>query len=839
MDSTRLIKIFRIKFFYFYFLLSASVIAFATNLTYAQNCTPIPVRTIGDKYKLKTNPDSAVVWIGGRLTSNVQCISIIKSGFYRIRAMVDYSLGQWNESFYLEFRYPNNTFAPQLEPNAGIYKVVPDNSDQVSHTKRYAGKFYLNRGQSVIVLNHYILIYQDFPNFVNPSDPNISEGSPESVHIDYIEFEYLGDKPKKFDLEISKKTDKDTVQTEEVFNYELTVKNLGPDNAHGLTVTDTIPELISAFNFSPEPDSTFENILFWFFESLQIGQKETITFAASAKASLPGPINLIINKATLDATGDTNSENNYDEALVIAVKKDEEKVEHNCDLAVTKTASADTVLAGSEFEYQLFVENLSPNPAFNITLSDTLPEFIQVTNYSLNPDSIFDNIIQWSIDSLAASEIFSVTINATANETLPESPTSIFNAAFVSAEKDTNNINDYAIVKTIIIEDKIEPNQNYDLGLTKTASKDSILAGEQFNYDLTIKNFGVATAHSVTLIDTLPGYISVENFSLNPDSTYQNILFWFFDSVIVDEEKNISLAVIANNSFPDSAITIVNSARVIAELDTNQANNFDQAHVIAAKKSDSPGTDFNLSVSKTASKDSVVAGENFTYTIIVKNSGPGTAYEIMLTDTLPDLISTSDFNPEPDSINSNILIWNIDSLKANSEFIVTFLATMPTELPDSTFSLTNVVGVNAPGDTIIYGKRAKSKIIVTEDPDKPKSKFELGLTKTTNKDSVAVGEPFTYNLQIKNFGPGTAFAIVLTDTLPTSITVSNFNPHPDSVQENILFWNFDSLVAGQEINVTFTAIVNQSLADSVFSLNNIIKYFIYTPCSEIKCGEIV
>lgn len=173
---------------------------------------------------------------------------------------------------------------------------------------------------------------------------------------------------------------------------------------------------------------------------------------------------------------------------------------------------------------------------------------------------------------------------------------------------------------------------------------------------------------------------------------------------------------------------------------------------------------------KTTDKDSVVIGEPFTYELRIKNLGPAIAYNITLTDTLPSNISVSDFHPEADSIIENILIWKFDSLDVNDEISVTFKAIVNQTLTDSIFSMYNIAVVHAPGDTNIVGKKARRRIVVVDDENKQKTHYNLGLTKSTNKDTVYSGEEFVYTLTIKNYGPDTAYHIMLTDTLPDLIT---------------------------------------------------------------------
>ena len=192
---------------------------------------------------------------------------------------------------------------------------------------------------------------------------------------------------------------------------------------------------------------------------------------------------------------------------------------------------------------------------------------------------------------------------------------------------------------------------------------------------------------------------------------------------------------------------------------------------------------------------------------------------------MPQFVIVSNFNPEPDSIHANILFWHFDSINPGQEIEITYSATLDQLPAGSEIILSNVVTVNAPGDSNIIGERANARIIAVDDKSEPKSHYDLGFSKIADKDTVFAGEEFVYTLTIVNYGPGIAYNVMLTDTMPDLITASNFNPEPDSIINNIYYWNFTSITAGQEISVFFTAMLELSLPKSLLPIKNVAGVF--------------
>lgn len=111
---------------------------------------------------------------------NAASFEIQYAGKYKIFAEVWYNSGdtQVNESFYIQLRAENGEMKFPEDPNAGIYKVVPDDPGEPHTATRDCGTFKLDQGKYTIEFHHYAKIAAMYPQFINGSIDG-----PESVYI--------------------------------------------------------------------------------------------------------------------------------------------------------------------------------------------------------------------------------------------------------------------------------------------------------------------------------------------------------------------------------------------------------------------------------------------------------------------------------------------------------------------------------------------------------------------------------------------------------------------------------------------------------------------------------
>lgn len=167
----------------------------------------------------------------------------------------------------------------------------------------------------------------------------------------------------------------------------------------------------------------------------------------------------------------------------------------------------------------------------------------------------------------------------------------------------------------------------------------------------------------------------------------------------------------------------------------------------------------DVTLAKTATPSSAVAGSAVTFTLTARNAGPGPATDLVLADAVPAAVRVTAVVASTgacDSGLSNNLHCTLDDLAPDDEWTVTVTGTLEPDTPRGT--LRNVATVTAPDDPTTSNDTAVAVVPVA-------TRADLTITKTAPATVVA-GERLTYSLSVTNAGPSVAAATVVVDRLP-------------------------------------------------------------------------
>lgn len=191
-----------------------------------------------------------------------------------------------------------------------------------------------------------------------------------------------------------------------------------------------------------------------------------------------------------------------------------------------------------------------------------------------------------------------------------------------------------------------------------------------------------------------------------------------------------------------------------------------------------------IEIVKKSLETSYHAGENLTYTVIVKNTGTSALTNLMITDDLgtytlapgTDVTPLTYVGPASEYVNHVYIGQLVPTINAdNIVFTITNLAGGSTLLLNYKV-LVNEYALPAPGSTIkntVHATADGQASVISADHTIPAATYtDLRITKSMEPDPVLDGATLTYRFLLENYGNQDATEVSLVDT---------FNPLPTTV----------------------------------------------------------
>ena len=157
--------------------------------------------------------------------------------------------------------------------------------------------------------------------------------------------------------------------------YTIVINNMGPSDAVGVRITDTLPTGVSYVTHVPTPEWTCSIV------GSEVRCSRAAAMAANARlqidvavlvgAGVTGTLNNFVRVGA--TTPDPVSGNNSDTETTTVTPR--------ADLSLTKVESSDPVIAGTNLTYTLTVSNLGPSNALSLVVTDTLPTNVTYQSY--------------------------------------------------------------------------------------------------------------------------------------------------------------------------------------------------------------------------------------------------------------------------------------------------------------------------------------------------------------------------------------------------------------------------------------------------------------------------
>lgn len=282
--------------------------------------------------------------------------------------------------------------------------------------------------------------------------------------------------------------------------YNLTVANNGPSTAPGVVIEDVLPAGVTIVSVSGSGGATCNDgtpgdpflPATCSYGTLLPAASRTMTITVKINPEVLGPIH---NDAHASSGAfDDDLSNNFAGADTM--------VSAEADLAITKSATPNPVIAGTDLSYQINVTNNGPSLADDVVVVDPLPAALSFTGTSVSAPGLCGletntNTVTCHLGDLMPGETATIFIYTNVAASTLEGVALSNTATVSSATADPAGGNNSANVTTNVI-------ARADLSVNLTSDKDVYKPSTVIHYVITVFNSGPSDSQSVVVTQNLP-----------------------------------------------------------------------------------------------------------------------------------------------------------------------------------------------------------------------------------------------------------------------------------------------------------------------------------------------
>ncbi len=601
--------------------------------------------------------------------------------------------------------------------------------------------------------------------------------------------------PRTIDLSLTKTVDVPRPSIGQNVVFTITAANAGPDTATGVVIADALPTGLTFVSANPSQGNYDAGTGLWTVGDVTTTDTPTLEitaqFTATANTTNIAQVNAA-NEFDIDSTPGNSVASEDDQASISVMPA-------SADLSLTKTVDTATPNVGDIVTFTITATNAGPDNATGVVVRDLLPGGTTFVDAVASIGSYDETTGRWTLGTLTSATPATLTIRArTSSTNLVTNTAEIIAADQLDPDSTPNNNDpgeDDQAVATL-------QSQQIDLSLTKTIDNARPNLGDNVTFTITVTNAGPSGATGVVVTDTLPVGLSLVSSTPSQGSFNTTTGAWNVGALALDGFATLTLVASVDalgNATNTAHVTAANQVDIDSTPGNNDPNEDDQASVDFAV----PIAD--LALTKTASKSNPNIGENVTFRITLRNTGPDDATGVRVTDILPAglaFVSTSLSTGSYDPLTG---IWSVGSVTANGSETLDIVA-----LVETRGAKTNTARVTTANEADPDSTPGNN------DPDEDDQdqvtisppQIDLSLTKTASVDRPAVGQNVDFVVTVANAGPDPATGVVVTDLLPAGFTLTNSSVSAGSYNATTGIWNVGAIVAGGSQTLTLTARVD-------------------------------
>jgi uncharacterized repeat protein (TIGR01451 family) len=365
------------------------------------------------------------------------------------------------------------------------------------------------------------------------------------------------------------------------------------------------------------------------------------------------------------------------------------------------------LVVGDTIQYTLIITNTGSNPAYFVNVTDDLPDFVTCKDIGGDSEDCADPYV-WNIGQINPGSAVSLTINVTIDA--EAAGQSVINTGTIEGRNfpsidplpavclDGSQPEDGNCVST--------PVAVTTLSLTKTAvdlDGGYLVTGDIITYTLTVTNTGNSPAYEVVVTDDLPDTVTCQDVAGTPASCNDTVI-WYIGELAAGAYTTLTINVSIDADAAGQSI--INTGQVtggnVDPVDPAQVCPDGSAPaggicLVAPIPPDAVPTTFSFAkTAEDVNGGELVIGDLIRYTLMVSNTGTNPAYNVLVTDDLPDLLACEDVDGDSEDC-AGVILWYIGQLQPGATATLTINTTILPEAEGQSIVNTGLVS----GDNVI------------------------------------------------------------------------------------------------------------------------------------------
>ena len=579
------------------------------------------------------------------------------------------------------------------------------------------------------------------------------------------------------DLQVTKTAAPDQAVAGQTVTWTVSVTNQGPSAAAAVAITDTLPDGLS--DVAAAGCTVGAGTVTCTVGTVAAGT--TVTRTITARVAPDGAAgDTLANSVT--ATSTTRDPTDANNTATTSTP-----VHYVADLVTTKTANPTAVASGQLLTFTINVTNNGPSTARQVTLVDAFD-----ASSAVNPGNlcrILDAADQLECDlpdippgQSQGFQIFEIPFDDAGEYT------NTVTAATSTPESDVSN-NTGAAPVTVL-------NPDLDLALTKAVTGE-IVAGERFEYTLTVNNLGPSIAQVSTLTDTLPAGLAPDGATTDSGTcTVTGQVVECGLEFLAPPEFGGGPAVITVVGTVDPNIvggSVINTATIDSLGENNPDDNTASVTTDIVRRAD-------VTVVKTAALPEFVAGGGIDYAVAITNTGPSAATSAVLDDVLPAQATFAPRFSDPrctaPATPGAQVTCDLSAVPVGDTVVVRIAAALSPAFTGDT--ITNSAVFRSAANEPVTSAPVTTPVVRSAD---------LAVTKSATSQAVPAGEQAEFVITVTNNGPSVARAVQLEDLLPPGTSLVSIVTNPDSVSCTDATCEIGDLAPGTTVSATIALAV--------------------------------